>query len=191
MILTGKEIEKEVAAGRIEIDPFDPAKLNPNSYNVTLANELYTYAVDDYEGFIDAAEKNRLEEFVGGRTLDDDGVANGWFLEPGRLYLGRTVERTHTDYYAPMLEGRSSVGRLGVFIHITAGFGDVGFDGFWTLEISCVEPVIIYAGMEIGQIFFHEVRGERTLYGADGRAKYQKNVGVQASESYRDFLRVE
>lgn len=191
MILTGKEIEKEVAAGRIEIDPFDPRKLNPNSYNVTLANELYTYAVDDYEGFIDAAEKNRLEEFVGGRTLDDDGVANGWFLEPGRLYLGRTVERTHTDYYAPMLEGRSSVGRLGVFIHITAGFGDVGFDGFWTLEISCVEPVIIYAGMEIGQIFFYEVRGERTLYGEDGRAKYQNNVGVQASESYRDFLRVE
>lgn len=191
MILTGKEIEKEVAAGRIEIDPFDPRKLNPNSYNVTLANELYTYAVDNYEGFIDAAEKHRLEEFVGGRTLDDDGVANGWFLEPGRLYLGRTVERTHTDYYAPMLEGRSSVGRLGVFIHITAGFGDVGFDGFWTLEISCVEPVIIYAGMEIGQIFFHEVRGERTLYGADGRAKYQNNVGVQASESYRDFLRVE
>lgn len=191
MILTGKEIEKEVAAGRIEIDPFDPTKLNPNSYNVTLANELYTYAVDDYEGFIDAAEKHRLEEFAGDRTLDDDGVANGWFLEPGRLYLGRTVERTHTDYYAPMLEGRSSVGRLGVFIHITAGFGDVGFDGFWTLEISCVEPVIIYAGMEIGQIFFHEVRGERTLYGADGRAKYQNNVGVQASESYRDFLRVE
>jgi dCTP deaminase len=190
MILTGKEIEKEVAAGRIEIDPFDPGKLNPNSYNVTLANELYTYAVDDYDGFIDAAEKNRLEEFVGARTLDD-GVENGWFLEPGRLYLGRTVERTHTDYYAPMLEGRSSVGRLGVFIHITAGFGDVGFDGFWTLEISCVEPVVIYAGMEIGQIFFHEVRGERTLYGADGRAKYQRNVGVQASESYRDFLRVE
>lgn len=191
MILTGKEIEKEVAAGRIEIDPFDPGKLNPNSYNVTLANELYTYAVDDYDGFIDAAEKNRLEEFVGARTLNDDGVESGWFLEPGRLYLGRTVERTHTDYYAPMLEGRSSVGRLGVFIHITAGFGDVGFDGFWTLEISCVEPVVIYAGMEIGQIFFHEVRGERTLYGADGRAKYQRNVGVQASESYRDFLRVE
>lgn len=186
MILTGKEIEKEVAAGRIEIDPFDSEKLNPNSYNVTLANELYTYEIDRWTGALDAAEKNRLKEFSGGRAGDD-----GWVLEPGRLYLGRTVERTHTDYYAPMLEGRSSVGRLGVFIHITAGFGDVGFDGFWTLEISCVEPVIIYAGMEIGQIFFHEVRGERTLYGADGRAKYQRNAGVQASESYRDFLRVE
>ena len=83
----------------------------------------------------------------------------GVMLTPHRLYLARTVERTETRNLVPMLEGRSSVGRLGLFIHVTAGFGDVGFCGFWTLEMFCVQPVRIYAGVEIGQIFYHTLEG--------------------------------
>ena len=105
-------------------------------------------------------------------------------LEPQKLYLGRTIERTATDKYVPMLEGRSSVGRLGLFIHITAGFGDIGFDGFWTLEIFCVQPIKIYANLEICQIFYHTIDGDYDLYRSK---KYQSNKGVQPSMLYKDF----
>ena len=80
-------------------------------------------------------------------------------LEPDTLYLGRTREFTKTDCFVPMLEGRSSVGRLGLFIHVTAGFGDVGFAGYWTLEIFCVQPIRIYAGVEICQILLPRHQG--------------------------------
>lgn len=174
MILTGLKIKEEIERGRIGIDPFDASKLNPNSYNVTLANELFVYADP-----LDAKKPSKLLRL----PFKEDGFR----LFPGRLYLGRTAERTWTDAYAPMIEGRSSVGRLGIFIHATAGFGDVGFNGFWTLEISCVEPVVIYPGLEIGQIFFHEVSGKKTYYGDDPDAKYQNNDGVQGSRLWRDF----
>ena len=83
-----------------------------------------------------------------------------------------------------MLEGRSSIGRLGLFIHITAGFGDVGFNGFWTLEMSCLKPVRIYAGVEICQIFYHTIAGEYERYIS---SKYQNNQGIQPSLLYKDF----
>ena len=111
----------------------------------------------------------------------------GLRLLPGCLYLGRTVERTSTNCYVPMLEGRSSIGRLGIFIHVTAGFGDVGFDGYWTLEISCVQPVIIYPGVEICQIYYHTIDGDYDLYSKSG--KYQNNSGIQPSMLWKDFKR--
>jgi dCTP deaminase len=83
-----------------------------------------------------------------------------------------------------MLEGRSSIGRLGLFVHITAGFGDVGFNGFWTLEIFCVQPIRVYAGVEICQIFYHSLEGEHARYSS---GKYQNNRGIQASMLYKDF----
>ena len=83
-----------------------------------------------------------------------------------------------------MLEGRSSVGRLGIFIHATAGFGDVGFDGYWTLELSCVQPVRIYPGVEICQIYYHTIDGEYVPYRS---GKYQGNTGVQPSMLWKDF----
>jgi len=113
-------------------------------------------------------------------TIPEDGL----LLEPQKLYLGRTIERTATDKYVPMLEGRSSVGRLGLFIHITAGFGDIGFDGFWTLEIFCVQPIRIYSDLEICQIFYHTIDGDYDLYRSK---KYQGNEGVQPSKLYKDF----
>lgn len=110
--------------------------------------------------------------------------AEGLVLEPGKLYLGRTVEYTKTNCFVPMLEGRSSVGRLGLYIHVTAGFGDVGFEGYWTLEIQCVEPIRIYPNVEICQIYYHTIFGEYDLYNS---GKYQKNNDVQPSLLYKDF----
>lgn len=105
-------------------------------------------------------------------------------LEPGRLYLGRTNEFTRTDGFVPMLEGRSSTGRLGLFIHVTAGFGDVGFAGYWTLEIFCVQPIRIYPNVEICQIYYHDIHGEYEPYKS---GKYQNNMGIQPSLLYKDF----
>ena len=85
-----------------------------------------------------------------------------------------------------MLEGRSSTGRLGLFIHVTAGFGDVGFAGYWTLEIFCVQPVRIYPDVEVCQIYYHDIHGEYDSYQS---GKYQNNKGIQSSMLYRDFLK--
>ena len=108
----------------------------------------------------------------------------GLVLEPGRLYLGRTREYTKTNRFVPMLEGRSSTGRLGLFVHITAGFGDVGFAGYWTLEIFCVQPIRIYPEVEICQIHYHAIEGDYELYHS---GKYQNNTDIQTSRMYRDF----
>ena len=175
MILTGKQIENELKKGRIEISPYDHSRLNPNSYNLSLANELWVYN----DRPLDMKKENTIKQIA----FTDDGV----LLTPNQVYLARTLERTKTDYYAPMIEGRSSIGRLGVFIHVTAGFGDVGFDGFWTLELHCIEPVVIYPNVEIAQIYFHTLDGEITKYGSDGRAKYNWNQGVQPSYLYKEL----
>lgn len=172
MILSGKEIKKQVKEGSIAIDPFTDDQINPNSYNLRLHQDLLTYDND----ILDMREKNSASPLV----IPSEGL----LLEPHKLYLGRTVERTSTDKYVPMLEGRSSVGRLGLFIHITAGFGDIGFDGFWTLEIFCVQPIRIYSGLEICQIFYHTIDGDFDLYRSK---KYQSNKGVQPSMLYKDF----
>ena len=104
-------------------------------------------------------------------------------LRPGRLYLGKTVEWTSSPGFVPMYEGRSSLGRLGVSSHITAGFGDIGFEGNWTLEISVVQPVRIYPGMRIGQLYWHKPVGEIT---STYQGKYQGQEGIQASKLYED-----
>ena len=110
--------------------------------------------------------------------------SNGLVLETNRLYLGRTVEYTETKNLVPMLEGRSSIGRLGLFVHVTAGFGDVGFKGFWTLEIFCIQPVKIYPSVEICQVYYHTVEGEIKNYSSQ---KYQNNRGIQSSLLFKDF----
>ena len=172
MILSGKEIKKQVKEGSIAIDPFTDDQINPNSYNLRLHPDLLVYDND----ILDMREKNSASPLA--------IPENGLLLEPHKLYLGRTVERTSTDKYVPMLEGRSSVGRLGLFIHITAGFGDVGFKGFWTLEIFCVQPIRIYSGLEICQIFYHSVEANVDPYKS---GKYQGNKDIQTSMLYKDF----
>lgn len=171
MILSGKEILKHIGR-EIRIEPFDKRRINPNSYNLTLADELLVYE----DTVLDMKKQNPTSRLV----IPEEGLV----LEPDRLYLGRTNEYTSTDHYVPMLEGRSSTGRLGLFIHVTAGFGDVGFAGYWTLEIFCVQPVRIYPNVEICQIYYHDIEGEYDLYKS---GKYQNNAGIQPSLMYRDF----
>ena len=157
----------------IAIEPFDPARLNPNSYNLSLADELVVYEA----GVLDMKKKNP--------TRSIRIPAEGYELQPRTLYLGRTTEFTRTENYVPMLEGRSSVGRLGLFVHVTAGFGDVGFAGYWTLEMFCIQPVRIYPNVEICQIYYHTLDGDFETYKS---AKYQNNRGIQPSRMYLDFV---
>lgn len=172
MILSGLEIKRQVEAGHIHIDPFDEKYLNPNSYNLRLHNELMVYT----DPVLDMRRPPGTEML----TIPDTGLQ----LEPGRLYLGRTHEHTATDTFVPMLEGRSSVGRLGLYVHVTAGFGDIGFSGYWTLEIQCVQPIIIYPMIDICQIYYHRIEGDFAPYRS---GKYQHNSGIQPSLLYRDF----
>ena len=172
MILSGLEIESKIG-GDIIIDPYNRNKLNPNSYNLALHDELLVY-----KNFpLDMKKENEFEKLF----IPTDGL----ILKPFRLYLGRTLEYTETNNLVPMLEGRSSVGRLGLFVHVTAGFGDVGFKGFWTLEIFCIQPVKIYAGVEVCQIYYHTIEGKHENYRS---TKYQNNNGIQPSLLYKDFM---
>ncbi len=173
MILSGKEIQNRLGSD-ILIEPFSSKQLNPNSYNLRLHDELLEYN----EPILDMKADHSLTKI----TIPQEGFV----MRPGKLYLARTIEYTKTNNLVPMLEGRSSIGRLGLFIHITAGFGDVGFAGFWTLEMFCVQPIRIYAGVEICQIFYHTIAGEFVPYTSN---KYQNNQGIQASMMYKDFQR--
>ena len=148
--------------------------MNPNSYNLRLHDTLLVYE----SATLDMRTENASREL----RIPADGLT----LEPHRLYLGRTVEYTATEGFVPMLEGRSSIGRLGLFVHITAGFGDVGFRGFWTLEMFCVQPITIYAGVQICQIFYHTIEGDYVPYSS---GKYQNNRGIQHSLLFKDFQR--
>lgn len=115
-------------------------------------------------------------------TIEFEIPEDGYVLQPGVLYIGRTVERTWTDKYIPMINGRSSGGRLGISIHICAGFGDVGFDGTWTLEITVVEPVRIYPYVEIAQVCYFKPEGSiKKIY----RGRYYNQVDATASRFYR------
>ena len=172
MLLSGEEIKKNLG-GDIIIQPYNPSQLNPNSYNLRLSDELLVYDTD----VLDMKKDNPVRRL----TIPPEGL----LLEPNRLYLGRTLEYTRTDRFVPMLEGRSSVGRLGLFVHVTAGFGDVGFAGYWTLEMHCIHPIVIYPGVEICQIYYHTIQGEYQKFDS---GKYQNNTGVQPSMLYKDFL---
>ena len=170
MILSGQAIRERLGTD-ILIDPFDESQLNPNSYNLALHDELIVYE----EVVLDMAKANRVRRI----PIPSGGLV----LSPNQLYLGRTVERTTTHQLVPQIEGRSSVGRLGLFVDVTAGFGDVGFSGFWTLEIFAVQPVRIYPGVPICQIFYHELTGEVEEY----VSKYQHNRDIQPSLLFEEL----
>lgn len=171
MILSGLEIKRHLG-DKIHITPYNESQLNPNSYNLTLHNEMLVY--DKHE--LDMKKENTASPVI----IPEEG----YLLDPGRLYLGRTVEYTETHDFVPMLEGRSSIGRLGLFVHITAGFGDVGFKGFWTLEMFCVQPIRIYPNIQICQVFYHTIQGDYAEYKSN---KYQGNKGIQPSLLFKDF----
>jgi dCTP deaminase len=171
MILSGNEIRDRMGR-EIVIEPFQESQLNPNSYNLRLHHELLVYE----EVVLDMRKANRVKRI--------EIPASGLVLSPNQLYLGRTVERTETHNLVPMIEGRSSVGRLGLFVHVTAGFGDAGFCGYWTLEMFAVQPVRIYPQVEICQIFYHQIAGSVTPYVS---RKYQHNQDIQPSLLYTEL----
>jgi dCTP deaminase len=161
MILTDKKILEAIERGQIVIEPFRRNCLGTNSYDVHLGKYLAVYQ----DRILDARKHNTIDLF--------EIPEEGFVLQPGTLYLGVTEEYTETHHTVPFLEGKSSIGRLGIDIHATAGKGDVGFSNTWTLEISCVQPVRVYAGMPVGQLIYFAIDGEvENYYNLKQNAKY-------------------
>ena len=161
MILSDNRILEEIEKQTIKIQPYSREFLGSNSYDVHLGKYLATYKDPE----LDAKKHNEIVHF--------EIPEEGYVLQPGQLYLGVTEEYTETHNHIPFLEGKSSTGRLGIDIHATAGKGDVGFCGNWTLEISCKIPVRIYKGMPIGQLIYFPVEGEVAIkYNSKKDAKY-------------------
>jgi dCTP deaminase len=174
MILTDKTIIDEIAAGNIVIQPLTEENIGTNSVDLTLSNTLLMYT----NHVLDARKKPQAISF----NIGEDGI----ILEPNILYLASTIEYTETLRHVPILHGKSSLARLGLFIHVTAGFGDVGFAGHWTLELVAVHPIRIYAGMKIAQICYHDISEmPYTDYASKANAKYS-NQGKDpvASKNY-------
>ena len=165
MILSDGAILDAIEKKDIVIEPYDRSCLGTNSYDVHLSPHLACY-VDE---IIDARKHNQVEHF----EIPEDGIV----LQPGKTYLGSTIEYTETREFVPFLEGKSSVGRLGIDIHATAGKGDVGFCNHWTLEISVSQPVRVYSGMPIGQLIYFKVEGKVEVdYSSKDSAKYNQRT---------------
>ena len=199
--LTGEAIREAIKNGKIEIDPYDPENINPNSYNLRIGNQIATIAnnvfetvrcvpcpnpdgsidavlVDKKVGHIESDLKKPVEYNT--REIPEDGM----MLYPNELYLVPTVERIHTDYYEPIITGRSSMGRLGIAVHQEAGFGDIGFDGNMTLQLKVTYPTIIYPYFLMAQVYFLTPHGPiKDLY----YGKYQGAKGIAGSKAYLDF----
>ena len=165
MILTDAQILEEMRKKTIVITPFNRTCLGSNSYDVHLGKWLAMYR----EEILDARRHNRVRY----SRIPNEGL----ILVPSKLYLGVTEEYTETRRHVPFLEGKSSIGRLGIDIHATAGKGDIGFCNTWTLEISVRQPATIYAGMPIGQLIYFEINGEVEVpYNRKKSAKYNRRT---------------
>lgn len=171
MILTGNKIIEEVKNNKIIIDPFSLEQVNPNSYDFRLGNSIKIYK----EKVLDVKKRNETETI----TIPKEGL----LLMPDKLYLGHTLEVMGSNFYVPIIRGRSSIGRIGIFIHITADLIDIGSVNQWTLQMHAVQPVKIYPEMLIGQVTFWTIQGRIKLY----EGKYQGSKGPMASQIYKDF----
>jgi dCTP deaminase len=172
MILSGNEILNQMGLGQIDIMPFDSKQINPVSYNLRLGNMLRVYTED----VLDSRGHNPTRLI----TIPE----SGYVLQAWQPYLATTMERTRTVGFAPKLDGRSSTGRLFLFVHVSAGFGDPGFGdpcpSEWTLELVPCISVRVYPGMEICQIAYQEIRGEITPY----NGRYQGQTGPTESRMH-------
>jgi len=176
VILSDRLIRAAMVCGEIIIEPFDEKALGTNSYDVHLGATLMSYRTT-----LDAREEPHVEKC----TIHP---VDGFILRPGKLYLGSTVEYTETHKHVPFLDGKSSIGRLGITIHCTAGRGDVGFCNHWTLEIHVIEPVRVYAGMPIGQLIYFETGDVDVPYNKKPNAKYTERCAEpQPSQMWKNF----
>ena len=178
--LTGAEIVRQMIMGNIEIDGFDMKNLNPNSYNLTLGNTIKTYRPvyqsknkNDHSMYLDILKDNPYEEI----TITEEGFA----LVPGKVYIATTNERTFSSKFQPKIDGRSSVGRLGIMVHLTAGYGDIGFDGKWTLELAVIQPIIIYPNIPICQVSFMVPAGDTSI---QYNGRYQHQTDAETSKFF-------
>jgi dCTP deaminase len=211
-VLTGPEIRKEIYAGGIVIDPFNEDHVNPASYDLTLGAQLAVYKRPVYLGGgtkrvlgVPPSEQIRhtqncrgsnicaVLDVIDSKVSDDMEVheftigESGWVLRPGVGYLMHTAERVTTKRFVPVLDGKSSIGRLFVAVHVTAGYGDPGFDGQYTLEVVVTHPVIVYPGMRIAQMRFHTMVGEFMDYQLSGHYTGQASMGPVPSKAHSQF----
>ena len=171
MILSGIKIAEEVLKGNIDISPFVQENINPNSYNYSLGDYLEVYE----DEILDPKVEMKTKKIY----IPDDGI----ILYPNKLYLGYTMERFGSDVYVPCITGRSSTGRIGLFVQITSDLVDIGFHGNLTLQLHATQPVKVYKGMKIGQVTFWKIFGDVELY----HGKYQGSVGPNKTQIYKDF----
>ena len=173
MILSGLKIQEEVRNGNIIISPFNESLLNPNSYNYRLGDEI----LEVEDEVIDPKKETRYKRI----KLTDQG----YLLKPNKLYLGSTLERIGSSKYVTQLIGRSSIGRLGLFLQVTAPLGHVGCNHNWTLELKTVQPLKVYPHMKIGQVTFWMIDGNKTLY----EGEYSNYMCPHVSKYYKECER--
>ena len=201
MILSDSAILQAIEKNEIVIEPFERKCLGSNSYDVHLSENFAVYAGftslvygEDDKAVNMGMDKNYMNNFPL-NAKENNPVFHfkiseeGFILRPGILYLASTVEYTETHGYVPFIDGKSSTGRLGISIHVTAGRGDSGFKGHFTLEISVVQPVKVFPGMPIGQLIYHTIQGEVLQpYSAKPTAKYNNTDPKPiASQMYKNF----
>ncbi len=187
MILSDLSLREQIAAGRIVIEPFDDNCVQPSSIDVKIDN-LFRVFRNHTSGVIDVKKAQDLTELV---EIEEGGV---FMLHPGEFVLGSTLERIAVpDDLVSRIEGKSSLGRLGLIIHSTAGFIDAGFDGHITLELTNIAtlPITLYPGMKIGQISFMQMTTPaENPYGKGARgSKYQGQRGPTPSRYYENFAK--
>ena len=192
MILSDRSLREQLDAGRIVIDPLDDSLIQPSSVDVRISN-LFRVFRNHSAGVIDVKQDmTGLTELIE-MPCDEDGVGDEPFmLHPGEFVLGSTLERIAVpNDLVGRVEGKSSLGRLGLLIHSTAGFIDAGFDGHITLELANVAslPITLYPGMKIGQISFMEMTSPADLpYGQGAKgSKYQGQAGPTPSRYFENF----
>lgn len=171
MIITGKEIAKQVRLKRIIIEPYETSRITTNSYDLTLGDAYLRYE----ERVLDPAKKPRY-------TISKI-PKRGIVLKPGDFILGHSAEKIGSNHYVPIIHAKSSIARLGLFVHVTADLIDIGSKGNVTFQLYATLPVRIYPGMLIGQVSFWVPYGKIVLY----KGKYQGSVGPQPSQVFKDF----
>jgi dCTP deaminase len=187
VILSDKTLREQIAAGRIIIEPFDDSCVQPSSIDIKIGN-LFRVFRNHTSGVIDVKKDQDLTELI---TIAEDGV---FMLHPGEFVLGSTLERVAVpDDLVSRIEGKSSLGRLGLIIHSTAGFIDAGFDGHVTLELTNIAtlPITLYPGMKIGQVSFMQMTTPADKpYGSGAKgSKYQGQRGPTPSRYFENFTK--
>lgn len=171
MILTGKKIIEEIRNNRIEISPFDKKRVTTNSYDLSLGDTIIRYKA----GVIDPKRKTPYEEIK--------ILADGLVLDAGEFVLGHSNERIGSDFYVPMIHGKSGTARMGLFVHVTADLIDIGSHGVTTFQLYATLPVRLCSGILIAQVSFWVPFGDIVLY----KGKYQNSTGPRPSMTYKDF----